>query len=90
MHINFFFFYPPAGPHIKQTHAISDIFSLFLYSRNLAHAHVASILKNKNKTIHDMYIQSECTVQMYTDYAFCLNIMANKSIPAVSHVHKNK
>lgn len=37
-----------------------------------------------------MYIQSECTVQMYTDYAFCLNIMANKSIPAVSHVHKNK
>lgn len=37
-----------------------------------------------------MYIQSECTVQMYTDYAFCPNIMANKSIPAVSHVHKNK
>lgn len=37
-----------------------------------------------------MYIQSECTVQMYTDYAFCLNITANKSIPAVSHVHKNK
>lgn len=38
-----------------------------------------------------MYIQSECTVQMYTDYAFffCLNIMANKSIPAVFLVHKN-
>lgn len=62
--------HPQADPHIKQTHAISDIISLFLYSRNLAHAHVASILKNTNKTIHDMYIQSECTVQMYTDYAF--------------------